>query len=123
MEPVAGTVLSLLIFAYTGWANYIALSTPSSIPLYTAAILHITSWIAQFIGHGIFEKRAPALLDNLFQALVLGPIFVWLEVLFFFGYRPDLKQRTDSMIEKEIARFHKERAIKTSTNGNEKKKL
>lgn len=25
------------------------------------------SWIAQFIGHGAFEGRAPALLDNLLQ--------------------------------------------------------
>lgn len=30
-----------------------------------AAILHAVSWIMQFIGHGVAEKRAPALLDNL----------------------------------------------------------
>lgn len=29
-----------------------------------AAILHAISWIAQFLGHGLAEKRAPALLDN-----------------------------------------------------------
>lgn len=30
-----------------------------------AALLHAGSWIAQFLGHGLAEKRAPALLDNL----------------------------------------------------------
>jgi len=36
-------------------------------PGYTtqAALLHVFSWIAQFIGHGVAEGRAPALLDNL----------------------------------------------------------
>ena len=30
-----------------------------------AGALHAISWIAQFYGHGVHEKRAPALLDNL----------------------------------------------------------
>lgn len=30
-----------------------------------AALLHAGSWVAQFLGHGLAEKRAPALLDNL----------------------------------------------------------
>lgn len=30
-----------------------------------AALLHAASWVAQFLGHGLAEKRAPALLDNL----------------------------------------------------------
>ena len=27
--------------------------------------VHFVCWILQFIGHGVAEKRAPALLDNL----------------------------------------------------------
>jgi uncharacterized membrane protein YGL010W len=30
-----------------------------------AALLHVFCWVAQFIGHGVAEGRAPALLDNL----------------------------------------------------------
>lgn len=26
------------------------------------SIVNVLSWIAQFIGHGVFEKRAPALM-------------------------------------------------------------
>jgi 2-hydroxy fatty acid dioxygenase len=36
--------------------------------------------VAQFVGHGVFEGRQPALLDNLFQAFFMAPIFVLLEV-------------------------------------------
>jgi 2-hydroxy fatty acid dioxygenase len=34
-----------------------------------AILLHITAWVAQFLGHGVAEKRAPALLDNLIGGL------------------------------------------------------
>jgi uncharacterized membrane protein YGL010W len=29
--------------------------------------VHIFGWIAQFVGHGVFEGRKPALMDNLLQ--------------------------------------------------------
>jgi len=49
--------------------------------------LHIASWIAQFVGHGIFEKRAPALLDNMLLMSV-APFFFVFEVLNMgFGYK------------------------------------
>lgn len=30
-----------------------------------ATIIQIVSWVAQFLGHGLAEGRAPALLDNI----------------------------------------------------------
>lgn len=30
-----------------------------------AIIVQVVSWIAQFLGHGLAEGRAPALLDNI----------------------------------------------------------
>ena len=30
---------------------------------------HVIGWIAQFIGHGVFEGRKPALMDNLLQGM------------------------------------------------------
>lgn len=61
-----------------------------------AVALHVFSWFAQFYGHGVHEKRAPALLDNLLQALVLAPFFVAFEIAFFLGYRKDLKKNMDN---------------------------
>jgi uncharacterized membrane protein YGL010W len=29
--------------------------------------IHIASWIFQFLGHGVAEKRSPKLMDNLVQ--------------------------------------------------------
>jgi uncharacterized membrane protein YGL010W len=72
-----------------------------------ALVLHLISWIAQFIGHGVAEKRAPALLDNLLGAVVLAPFFVHLEMLFGLGYRPKLHKHLQNEIGKEIARIRK----------------
>lgn len=76
---------------------------------YWAGAIHVVSWLAQFVGHGVFEGRAPALLDNLVQAFLLAPLFVWMEVLFYLGYRPELKARYHQSVEKEIAAFNKQK--------------
>lgn len=57
-----------------------------------ALILHVGAWLAQFYGHRFHEHRAPALLDNLVQALVLAPFFVSFEVAFWLGLRTDIKE-------------------------------
>ncbi|GFZ50699.1 hypothetical protein JCM24511_08457 [Saitozyma sp. JCM 24511] len=65
---------------------------PTAVPF--GIIVEVFSWGMQFVGHGFFEKRAPALLDNLVQALVLAPFFVHLELLFaLFNYKPDLHKK------------------------------
>ncbi|CBY24741.1 unnamed protein product [Oikopleura dioica] len=61
--------------------------------------VHIFGWIAQFIGHGVFEGRKPALMDNLLQVFS-APLFVTMEVLFMLGYSPEL----EVACEKEILR-------------------
>ena len=122
MEPVAGAMLAPLLLGGTAYANHLT-STYGMKANYIAIGVHISSWIAQFIGHGIFEGRAPALLDNLIQAIFLAPFFVWLEILFAFGYRPDLKARLDQSVEKEVAKFKAKKAARgangqVKANGN-----
>ena len=77
---------------------------------YWAAGGFVGSWLAQFLGHGKFEGRAPALLDNLFQAFFLAPLFVWLELLFACGYRPNLKSRVDKLVEQDVKKFREAKA-------------
>ncbi|KAI0068963.1 DUF962-domain-containing protein [Artomyces pyxidatus] len=72
-----------------------------------AAVVHGVCWIAQFIGHGVAEKRAPALVDNLLGAVVLAPFFVHLEVLFALGYRPEMHKQLKNDVGVEIARIKK----------------
>lgn len=115
MEPVAGGMLAPLILAATAYANHLT-STHGSIANKWAIGIHVSSWLAQFVGHGFFEGRAPALADNLVQAIFLAPFFVWMEILFYFGYRPELKSRLDKQIQKEVAIFKTKKADK-KTNG------
>jgi uncharacterized membrane protein YGL010W len=69
--------------------------------------VHVVSWILQFVGHGKFEGRKPALLDNLVQALFLAPLFVWYEVLFKLGLYKGLKRGVEEGVEVEVARLEK----------------
>lgn len=118
MEPFAGALLAPLLLLGTAYGNHLT-STYGMTANYIAIGVHIFSWLVQFVGHGVYEGRAPALLDNLVQAIFLAPFFVWLEILFTFGYRPELKARLDSSVEKEIAKFKVERDLKKS-NGSGK---
>lgn len=102
LEPVAAvlyipqmlaSLLTATAFSYRGDAIKIA------------AGVHAFSWVAQFFGHGVHEKRAPALLDNLIGAVVLAPFFVHLELLFGMGYKPEMHKRITNEIGKEITRI------------------
>lgn len=107
LEPVAGFALAALCLGATAFSNYLRESNPDS-TLTSAIAIHVACWVAQFVGHGAFEGRAPALLDNLVQALFLAPMFVWLEILFFLGYRPELQSRVESKVRAKIAKFREE---------------
>ena len=119
MEPVAGGALSVLLFAGTAYANHLT-SEYGMTANYWAIALHVGSWIAQFVGHGKFEGRAPALLDNLFQAFFLAPLFVWMEILFALGYRPELQTRIDKLVQQDVATFREstKQILNGSANGN-----
>ena len=114
MEPVAGSALAPLLLAGTAYSNYLT-KMHGATANYAALGLFGLSWIAQFVGHGAFEGRAPALLDNLIQALFLAPFFVWMEILFYFGYRPELQSRVAKNVEKELEKFRKS---KQQSNGS-----
>ncbi|CAN0537603.1 unnamed protein product, partial [Ectocarpus sp. 12 AP-2014] len=70
MDPFAGGVASLMM-ASTYLTTNLWMAGGGSARLATAA--HIGCWLAQFYGHAAHEGRAPALLDNLFQARRMWP--------------------------------------------------
>lgn len=98
-----------------------------------ALVLHVIGWCAQiFVGHAIYERRAPALLDNLQQvsiclrlrtllshcihctfcdskALIAAPFFVYIEGLMALGLVPHLTAIVDPLIKEEIARFRQQK--------------
>ncbi|KIX99008.1 uncharacterized protein Z520_05469 [Fonsecaea multimorphosa CBS 102226] len=117
LEPVAGTAFAALLLAGTAYAHHLV-TVHGMTANFWAAAAFVASWIAQFLGHGVFEGRAPALLDNIFQAFFLAPLFVWLEILFALGYRPELKSRVDKMVEQDIAKYRESKGQKANGQAN-----
>lgn len=111
LEPVAGALVAPFLIGGAAYANHLLATHGPGVNYWFGAI-QVVTWVAQFIGHGAFERRAPALLDNLVQAFLLAPLFVWMEILFFFGYRPELKARYDESVQKEIAAFRAQKGKK-----------
>jgi len=117
LEPVAGTALSAILLAGTAFGKYLTM-THGMTANFWAAGAFVASWVAQFMGHGMFEGRAPALLDNIFQAFFLAPLFVWLEILFAFGYRPGLKNRVEKMVQEDVAKYRQSKSAKANGKAN-----
>lgn len=61
MEPVAGGLATpiILAFAFIGTALVNTYGVKANT---VAIVVHVVSWLVQFAGHGIWEKKAPALL-------------------------------------------------------------
>ncbi|KAG2222233.1 hypothetical protein INT45_010646 [Circinella minor] len=110
LDPVASTLAAPILYGMCYTATKFEKSNPNAISIALAG--HIASWIFQFIGHGVHEKRSPKLMDNLVQALVSAPYFVFFEVLFKLGYRPQLRKEVETEVEKDVAEFRAKRANK-----------
>ncbi|GMK56529.1 hypothetical protein CspeluHIS016_0303690 [Cutaneotrichosporon spelunceum] len=79
---------------------------PSALPFGLAVFFN--GWFWQFLGHFVYEGRAPALFDNLTQALVTAPFFVHIEALFFlFNWRPSLHKRIRNLASQRIVAMNK----------------
>lgn len=53
----------------------------------------VVGWIIQFVGH-YYEGRKPAFVDDL-MGLLVGPLFVVVEALFWLGLRPLLQAEVE----------------------------
>ena len=97
MHALAGLAYAPLLLSYAYIGAKILPKHPS-----LSLALWLCSWIAQFIGHGIYEKRAPALLTNLPQSIHAAVFFVWIELLIKAGLLDkDLERRLQSAVKRE----------------------
>ncbi|CAO3683544.1 unnamed protein product [Umbelopsis ramanniana] len=108
LDPATALLYAPVLYGMSYYATYLHRTNPEANNI--ALGLHIVSWILQFIGHGVAEKRSPKLLDNLIQALVLAPFFVFFEILFTLGYRPKLHKEMMIEVNKDVAAFKAKRA-------------
>jgi len=56
----------------------------------------VGGWVFQLVGHA-FERRRPALSDNLFQ-IFIAPIFVVAEVFFALGLKRDVLEKVEARL-------------------------
>ncbi|KAL9862153.1 hypothetical protein AtNW77_Chr1g0076081 [Arabidopsis thaliana] len=112
LDKKSGVLAALLCFSCWIGSSFLAARLGHSLTLKVGVASQLLCWTGQFLGHGLFEKRAPALLDNLLQAFLMGPFFVLLEVLqSVFGYEPypGFKARVDSKIESGIKEWREKK--------------
>lgn len=104
---VAGPVASLLVLlGYYGTSytsNYYQSSTGAVVA--SAILIHVGCWALQIYGHKKYEKRSPALLDNLVQAFLMAPLFVLMEVMFMLGYKQEFLHKVQKSAQKNIEEF------------------
>lgn len=76
-------------------ADALALAAPQ-LAAGVAAVAFIGGWAMQLLGHRL-EGNRPALLANLFQAVV-SPIFLLAEAAFALGWRDELRKQVASRL-------------------------
>ncbi|KNE62238.1 hypothetical protein AMAG_07476 [Allomyces macrogynus ATCC 38327] len=98
LDPFATLFLTGICVLMFVTAGHFAANVPNH-NLY-ALYAHVTGWTLQIFGHYYFEGRSPAFTESLWQAVVVAPLFVWSELLFALGYKPDMVHRLDAEITK-----------------------
>jgi uncharacterized membrane protein YGL010W len=87
------TVFSVACVACGTW-----LAAQSTASWLTAGIgLFVIGWVFQFVGHVAYEHRKPAFVDDVI-GLMIGPLFVLVEALFAFGWRPALRDAIEAKV-------------------------
>ena len=114
LDKIAGLIATPLFMGAAKHATHFLATNPRATQI--ALLTQIVAWGAQFVGHGVYEKRAPKLLDNLLQAFVLGPYFVVYEALFWFGYRPKLKVELNKIVEADIREWKARKAAAAASD-------
>lgn len=106
LDKKAGTIAGALCLLCWVSSNALAQRLGFSLAWKVVLASQLICWTGQFIGHGVFEKRAPALLDNLVQAFLMAPFFVLLEALQKFcnyepypGFKTSVSEQVDANIE------------------------
>jgi uncharacterized membrane protein YGL010W len=123
LDPRAGSLAAFLVLACWVGANAVAQNLPICCGRKLFLLSQLICWSCQFVGHAVFEKRAPALLYNLPQALLIAPLWVLLQLLhsaFHYEPYPGFTKNVEIKVIANIAQFHRQA---THNTHNKKKTL
>ena len=90
-----GLTLTIIMAAMTWAAGQISMLSTAAW-LATGIGMFVAGWIIQFIGH-YYEGRKPAFVDDLI-GLMIGPLFVWAELVFAAGRRQALLKAIEARV-------------------------
>ena len=85
---LGAAILAAAIVLLSGAAMIVSHATTAGMWSLTALLI-VIGVASQIIGHRVFERRQPALVDNPTH-LLLGPIFVMAKLFIALGFRRDL---------------------------------
>lgn len=109
MEPVAGALYAPVIGAMEYLGSRVLINyVPVSIAI------HLLGWVAQIVAHKRAEGRQPAFMEDPLQAIHAAVFFVWLELLFYLGYRPSEKEELERLVKERIAKMNAEDTAKSA---------
>ncbi len=103
LDRPIGLAMGLFMIPSMAIAEWIAATQTTTTVWIVFGVLFVGGWALQLWGH-VYEGRRPALLSNLFQALI-GPMFLVAEVFFMLGWRRDLKERVEQVIRETYPEF------------------
>lgn len=85
--------LAIVLLILLGISHLVSRHGPTSGSLLIFIITFVVGWALQLAGHYL-EGSRPALIDNLWQALI-APMFLTAEAFFLMGYMHPLKQEIE----------------------------
>lgn len=89
LELRLGLLMTLLL-ALTVWLGHALAELGTAAWLGWGIGLFVVGWVFQFVGH-YYEGRKPAFIDDV-TGLIVGPLFVVVELGFLLGWREDLRR-------------------------------
>ncbi|KAJ7535529.1 hypothetical protein O6H91_12G051900 [Diphasiastrum complanatum] len=111
LDRKAGLLAGAMCIACWLGSNAFAKHVPFSLGWKIVLCVQLICWMGQLVGHFVFERRAPAFLDNFFQAFLMGPYFVLLEVLqtvFHYEPYPGFKKNVRAKVRENLARHNED---------------
>ncbi|WP_130872176.1 DUF962 domain-containing protein [Pseudomonas bubulae] len=92
LELRLGLLMTLLL-ALTVWLGHALAGLGTAAWLGWGIGLFVVGWVFQFVGH-YYEGRKPAFIDDV-TGLIVGPLFVVVELGFLLGWREDLRREIE----------------------------
>ncbi|WP_448091534.1 Mpo1 family 2-hydroxy fatty acid dioxygenase [Pseudomonas lini] len=86
-------VLMTVLLGLCIWAGQVLAQHSTLVWLASGIGMFVVGWAIQFVGHH-YEGRKPAFVDDV-TGLIVGPLFVVVELAFLLGLRHELKEQIE----------------------------